>query len=365
MLISLQSGPSFGISSPDAIEAPAPRERSRKLSRMGWIGLPLLGFLAGTLTSIVGCTRSTSHLTIRVAGQPRTYEYIFMAGGFANRYGLDVAMNFLPSAAEPAQMLIAGQVDVAHVSPERLVPMVAREPGKYLIVGVTSYGSQRHALVVRGDSPYLTIEELRGKKIGASIGTGNWQVFQRYLATQHLSLSDFQTVNMSPEDMATALKTRVIDGMLAWEPYVTSAVIGGDRVLVRFANLGLLASDIVTTKRYAAANPGTLTRYLAAWYDAAEWWNRNSKEASRLAGEFESKRTGVTVDPMVHEATLKYVGTDPLYIANHLQDFYGDLQQIAEEDVKGQHLAVIPDFSGLVGLSYLEQAVEMAKTTPQ
>lgn len=327
--------------------------------RIGMV--PIMGLLTASLVSMFGCSQSTSRLTIRVAGQPRTYEYIFMAGDFAKPYNLKVVMNFLPSAAEPAQMLIAGQADVADVSPERLVPMVAREPGKYLVVGVTSYGSQRHALVVRGDSPYHTIEDLRGKKIGATIGTGNWQVFQRYLATKHLTVNDFQTVNMSPEDMATALQTQVIDGMLAWEPYVTSAVVGGDRVLVRFTNLGLLASNIITTKEYAHSNPGTLTRYLAAWYDAAEWWSKDAADASKLAAELDGKRTGVRVDPIVHQATLKYVGTDPLYIATHTQDFYDDLKQIATEDVQAHHLAAVPDFSGIVDVSYLQKAVEFSK----
>jgi ABC-type nitrate/sulfonate/bicarbonate transport system substrate-binding protein len=323
--------------------------------------LPLLGLLAVGIASSFGCGRTSSRNTVRVGGQPRTYEYIFTAGDFARQYDLDVAMNFLPSAAEPAQMLIAGQADVADISPERIVPMVAREPGKYLIVGVTSYGSERHALVVRGDSPYRTIEELRGKKLAASIGTGNWQVFERYLATKHLSANDFQIVSMTADDMAAALETRVIEGMLAWEPYVSSAVVGGGRVLVRFTNLGLLASNIVTTRQYARTDPGTLTRYLAAWYDAAEWWNKNPADATKLAATFESKRTGIKVDPIVHEATLKYVSTDPLYIASHTQEFYDDLKQIAAEDVEGHHLAAVPDFSGLIDISYLTNAVALSR----
>ncbi len=327
---------------------------------------PAVGLLLAVITSITGCSRPASEISIRVGGQPRTYEYIFIAGGFAKKYNLDVAMNFLPSAAEPAQMMIAGQVDVAHISPERIIPMVAREPGKYLVVGVTSYGSQRNALVVREDSPCRTIEELRGKKIGAPIGTGAWQVFQRYLATKDLNVNDFQTVNMSPEDMAAALKAHVIDGMLAWEPYVTSAVVGGkDRVLVRFVNLGTFANGIVTTKRYASSNPGTLIRYLAAWYDAAEWWNQHTAEASKLAAEFESKRTGVKVDPIVHEATLKYVGTDPLFLVTHIDDYYGDLKQTAAEDVQEHHLAAVPDFSGLVNISYLQKAASLSRAKPK
>jgi ABC-type nitrate/sulfonate/bicarbonate transport system substrate-binding protein len=322
----------------------------------------LPGLLAIGSASSFGCGRSSSRDTIRVGGQARTYEYIFTAGDFAKQYNLSVAMHFLPSAAEPAQMLIAGQADIADISPERIVPMVAREPGKYLIVGVTSYGSERHALVVRGDSPYRTIEDLRGRKLGASIGTGNWQVFQRYLATKHLGVTDFQIVSMTADDMAAALEAHVIDGMLAWEPYVTSAAVDGDRVLVRFTNLGLLASNIVTTKQYARLDPGALTRYLAAWYDAAQWWNKNPADATKLAATFESKQSGVRVAPIVHEATLKYVSTDPLFLVTHTQDFYDDLKQTATEDVQGHHLDAVPDFSGLIDVSYLEKAVELSTT---
>lgn len=301
-------------------------------------------------------------ITIRVAGQARTYEYIFAAGDWAKRYNLNVVMNFLPSAAEPAEMVIAGQADVGMISPERFVPMVAQGPGKYLIVGVNSYGSQRHALVVRGDSPYHSIQDLRGKKLAAAIGTGNWQVFQRYLGVQHLALSDFQIVNMNPIDMAAALQSRVVDGMLVWEPFVTSAVVrNGARVVVRFANLGLLSNSIVTTKQYARLNPGTLTRFLAAWYDAAELMQTNPTEAAQMAAVFESKRTGVTVDPLVHESTLKYVGTDPLFIITHRQDFIDELNQTASELVAQHHLDAAPDFSGIVDVSYLQQGVALSK----
>ncbi len=303
-------------------------------------------------------------VTVRVGGQARTYEYVFAAKDWAGPYNIAVVMNFLASAAEPAQMLIASQTDVSFISPERSVPMVAREPGRYLIVGVTSYGSSRHALVVKADSPYRSIEDLRGKKLAARIGSGNWQVFQRYLKTRNLGVKDFQIVSMDPANMGVALQAGVIDGMLAWEPFVSSAVVSGlGRLVVRFENLGLLSNSIMTTRQYARYNPGTLTRFLAAWYDAAQLMEKDPAAAGSLAAAFESRKTGVQIDPRVHEFALKYVGTDPLFIVTHAQDFYDEFKETATEMVEARQLNAIPDFSGLIDVSYLKKAVELSKST--
>ena len=81
--------------------ASAARDLSSERLRMSRAGLLAIGiFLLVGITSIAGCARSTSESTIRVGGQPRTYEYMFMAGGFAKRFDLHVVMDFLPSAAE-------------------------------------------------------------------------------------------------------------------------------------------------------------------------------------------------------------------------------------------------------------------------
>ena len=80
-----------------------------------------------------------------------------------------------------------------------------------------------------------------------------------------------------------------------------------------------------------------------------------------MAAAFESKRTGVTVDPLVHESTLKYVGTDPLFIVTHRQEFIDELNQTASELVAQHHLDAAPDFSGIVDVSYLQQGVALSK----
>ncbi len=327
------------------------------------VGFFVVLLAVGMLTSTV-IGQSGPMVTVRVGGQARTYEYVFAAKDWARPYNIAVVMHFLASAAEPAQMLIASQTDVGFISPERLVPMVAREPGKYFVVGVTSYGSSRHALVVKTDSPYQSIEDLRGKKLAARIGSGNWKVFQRYLKNRNVALKDFQIVNMDPANMAAALQAGVIDGMLAWEPFVSSAAVSGlGRVVVRFENLGLLSNSIVTTRQYARYNPGTLTKFLAAWYDAAQLMEKDPATAGSLAAAFETKKTGVQVDPRIHEFALKYVGTDPMYIVTHTPEFYEELKETAAEMVQARQLSAVPDFAGLFDVTYLKKAVDLSKTT--
>ena len=283
--------------------------------------------------------------------------------GVAPRFVVNLAVGLVSGAPAFANVLSFVWANLAH-GRARVRLMVALQAVFSLLVGCVSFASRAATGLLLTVVAIICARVVWGGilTVRAAVWTANYPRNVLARITGRIVIVNAIAVAISAALVGWALEAHVIDGMLAWEPYVTSAAVDGDRVLVRFTNLGLLASNIVTTKQYARLDPGALTRYLAAWYDAAQWWNKNPADATKLAATFESKRSGVRVAPIVYEATLKYVSTDPLFLVTHTQDFYDDLKQTATEDVQGHHLDAVPDFSGLIDVSYLEKAVELSTT---
>jgi ABC-type nitrate/sulfonate/bicarbonate transport system substrate-binding protein len=75
------------------------------------------------------------------------------------------------------------------------------------------------ATLVRPDSPYKEMADLKGKKIGTVVGSGSYMAWLIWLDSQGMSVNDFQIVNMQGGEVAGALSSGVIDGATIWEPY--------------------------------------------------------------------------------------------------------------------------------------------------
>jgi hypothetical protein len=180
--------------------------------------------------------------------------------GLWEKHGLTVNQTLFATGREAMQALLGGQADVAEVAPTPLVlAAFADQPVRAFAV-VARWSKWR--VLVRTDRGIATPSDLKGKKIGISVGTSSDLAFSYFLETNGLSKSSVEIVNVSPPDMIPALDSGSVDAINIWQPFTYEAEVRlGPRVKgmpYTFTNNYLL----LTTNEVAAKNPELLKRTL-------------------------------------------------------------------------------------------------------
>lgn len=145
--------------------------------------------------------------------------------GFFARYNLDVELIAPADPNDPPKLVAAGKADLA-VSYQPQLHVMADADLPLKRVG-TLVSSPLNSLVVLADGPIQTLADLKGKKIGYSVGGFEDALLAAMLAGEGLSLADVELVNVN-----WSLSPSLISGQV-------DAVIGA------FRNFELNQMDIV------------------------------------------------------------------------------------------------------------------------
>lgn len=191
---------------------------------------------------------------------------IATAAGLWEKHGLSVNQTLFATGREAMQALLGGQADVAEVAPTPLVlAAFADQPVRAFAV-VARWTQWR--VLARADRGITNPGQLKGKKIGISVGTSSDLAFSHFLEMNGMSKTSVEIVNVSPPDMIPALDSGSVDAINIWQPYTYEAEVRlGARVKgmpYTFTNNYLL----LTTNEVAAKNPELLKRMLAVMKDA-------------------------------------------------------------------------------------------------
>ena len=259
--------------------------------------------------------------------------------GLWEKHGLTVNQTLFATGREAMQALLGGQADVAEVAPTPLVlAAFADQPVRAFAV-VARWSKWR--VLVRTDRGITTPGELKGKKIGISVGTSSDLAFSYFLETNGLSKSSVEIVNVSPPDMIPALDSGSVDAINIWQPFTYEAEVRlGPRVKgmpYTFTNNYLL----LTTNEVAAKNPELLKRTLAVLKDADSALGGNKDKAI----EWTSKAAGMKPETLKAVwAEMEFGTTAP--DARVLEE----MQQFANFAVKNKMVkegAKMPDLKAL------------------
>jgi ABC-type nitrate/sulfonate/bicarbonate transport system substrate-binding protein len=129
--------------------------------------------------------------------------------------------------------------------------------------------------------------DLKGKKIGISLGTNAHYFLFKLLKSSNLSISDVTVVNLSPSDYVSALVNGSIDAFIWTEPHVTEALAaGGGRFhSVQFPGLYLGFSAVVVTAATLETKRELITNALRALVAADKLIATSSNEMASIIAQ--------------------------------------------------------------------------------
>ncbi|AKK00985.1 MULTISPECIES: aliphatic sulfonate ABC transporter substrate-binding protein [Pseudomonas] len=181
------------------------------------------------------------------------------------------------------EYLNSGGVDFA--SSASLAAVLSRANGSPIKSVYVYSRAEWTALVVRKDSPYQTVADLKGKKIAATKGTDPYLFTLRSLQQAGLDKDDVELVHLQHPDGRTALEKGDVDAWAGLDPHMAaSEVQAGSRLLYRnpaFNSYGVVS----VTEKYAQEHPQTIKTVLAAYEQAREWAVGHPQELAKLLAD--------------------------------------------------------------------------------
>lgn len=141
------------------------------------------------------------------------------------------------------------------------------------------------ALVTNKDSDISSVEDLKGKKVAATLGTDPYIFLLRSLNEVGLSQDDIELVNLQHGDGASALSTGQVDAWAGLDPHMARVELEtGAKLFYRNADLNTYGF-LNTRTEFAEKYPEHVKRVIKAYEKARQWILDHPKEAAELLAE--------------------------------------------------------------------------------
>lgn len=245
---------------------------------------PLVTLLV--FASLGSCKKSiepapSMHMVLAEGMQPVAGPvYVAYEKHFWKDLGLDVELVPFTSGRLCLDAVLAGRSDAGTMAETPIVNAGFQGAPIYVVAGI--HQSQKNTkIIARKDTRIASSSDLKGRKVGVSIGTNGEFFMDQYLKQIGLSRKDLQVVNLRPEDMAPSIIRGDVDACFTWEPHVQNAKQQlGDTAII-FANDGVYTEtyNIVTTQNIAKSKPKELNLLLQGLLKAIDYMHANPDES--------------------------------------------------------------------------------------
>ena len=180
--------------------------------------------------------------------------------------------------------MASGEVDVGYVGIAPVLSSVAKGVPVKVISSAQTEGS---GIVVTKDSGITSAADLKGKSI-ATPGEASIQyvLLSYYLKQNNLSVDDLNVSAMKVPSMNDALKTKQIDGIITFQPYVSIAANSSDNVVLENSS-GILPNHpccvVVASDDFIKNHEAETKDIIAIHEEATKFINDNVKAGNSSA----------------------------------------------------------------------------------
>jgi aliphatic sulfonates family ABC transporter substrate-binding protein len=227
-------------------------------------------------------------ITLRIGVQKYGISYVLKARGALENaleaQGVRVSWREFPSGPSLLEALDRQEIDYCITGEGP--PIFAQAAGvSFVYAGFGPPAPQGEGLVVRNDSSYSTLADLRGRTIALNKGSNVHYLLLRALQSHGMTLADVRCQYLPPDEALQRIESGQIDAWAIWDPILTAAQMEHDlRILfdgrgltqnVQFhlfstqftrrhaAILAKLLNEVRRLERYIEAHPTEIAETMA------------------------------------------------------------------------------------------------------
>jgi NitT/TauT family transport system substrate-binding protein len=147
------------------------------------------------------------------------------------------------------EQLLHGDVDAATGSETQMLLNSIAEPGIRIVM---TLAEARYRIIARRSAGIRRVQDLRGKKVAATVNTSSQYYLREMLRKSGMLLdTDAHFVNLEGPDMPAALKRGDVDAVAIWEPHAQNSLdaLGSDAVDLQDASVYRERFNLNTTTK--------------------------------------------------------------------------------------------------------------------
>ena len=312
------------------------------------VGLPLLQSLSST-------ARAQGNL------QPMRFGIQIFTGavatvwyekGIYKKRGLTVDAKQLPDGRAVRDAMIAERLDGGTMN---LTPyLTGASTGTFTMIGNVSLGGDTVGLMVKKGAGINRIADLKGKRIGVTIGSTTGNIFISTLAPEAgLHPGDYQVINMKLADQVAALASNSVDAITSAEPYLSIAEKEGiGTTILRFGKIDPNPTCLVLATSFIEKYPDTVTAFCKSWLDGVEFWRTNPKDVVDVVYGMYRDAGYTNLTPEIVESIIRQIKVEPFLSP----DLIAHIHKEAETMRAKNQIKVLPDWSKTLRPDLLEKA---------
>lgn len=202
---------------------------------------------------------------------------------FKNR-GLEVELVRFQNGLDAARAMLRGSIDAAF---EALWEVTQVDPGndQPVFVLVTNISSGSDGIVTQPN--FKSVPELKGKTIGAKLGTVNHLILLEALKLHNLKPTDVEIDNISHQAAISKMQKGLLDGAVVWEPLLsrTAQNIQGNIVYTTKDLDSLVIDGLATRSETLTKKQEELTRFILTWFDLIEALENRPDEVFEIVSQ--------------------------------------------------------------------------------
>jgi ABC-type nitrate/sulfonate/bicarbonate transport system substrate-binding protein len=268
------------------------------------------------------------------------------------RRGLAVDARQLADGRSVRDAMVAGQLNAGTMN---ITPYIVGAAASGLVmVGVVSLGGDTVGIVVRKGAGIASVADLKGRRVGVSVGSTTGNIFVQTVAPQAgLKVGDYQIINMRPADQVAALTAGSVDAITSFEPYMTVAETAGiGATLMRFGAIDPNPTCLVLAPGLIEASPATVTAFLKSWLDGVAFWRDHPAEVADALVALSNAAGYANVTREVAEAIIKQIKVEP----DITPSLAAHIQAEAERMKAANLIRALPDWSKVLRPDLLKEA---------
>ena len=156
--------------------------------------------------------------------------FVANATGMYKDAGMNVELYEYNNGGDLMSAMVSGDLDVGYVGITPVINSMSKGVPIKIVAGVQNEGSG----LLSHSSSIKSITDLKGKTVATPGEASIQNVLLKYeLKKNGLSTSDIESPSMKVPSMNAALRTKSIDAMLTYEPYVTISKEVNNQTLVK------------------------------------------------------------------------------------------------------------------------------------
>jgi sulfonate transport system substrate-binding protein len=263
-----------------------------------------------SLSLITGCGKSNTSTTSDKAGNSKNIvvHYGYQPGhaqivvakekGWLDeefsKDGITIELDKFASGPPMIEAFTGNRLEFGQVGDQPALQALANG-AKVKAIGLYGTASKTNQLLATSASGIKSISDLKGKKVGVTIGSSGHQVLYKFIDSVGLKPDDLNIVNLQPADIKSALASNSIDAAVTWDPTATQIVNDGiAQEIVDGEKYKLIVNVIIGNSDFLKEHADIAERLLKVLDKSQKWIDENQQEALEIV----SKDSGFTVDAL-------------------------------------------------------------------